>query len=64
MLTSVQRKNKKVMNHAVYSKLIKDFSTGEQIALTTLFSDSLSLTNITTVLSRILKAVMQKSLLL
>lgn len=64
MLTSVQRKNKKVMNHAVYSILIKDFSTGEQIALTTLFSDSLSLTNITTVLSRILKAVMQKSLLL
>lgn len=64
MLTSVQRKIIGAMNHTIYTRLIKDFSTGEQIALTTLFSDSLSLANNKAMLSSILKALMQKSLLL
>lgn len=64
MLTSVQRKITQVMNHTVYARLIKGFSTGEQIALTTFPSDSLSLANVKAMLSSILKSVMQKSLLL
>lgn len=64
MLTSVQRKIIEVMNHTIYTRSIKDFFTGEQIGLTTLFSDSLSLANIKAMLSSILKALMQKSLLL
>lgn len=64
MLTSVQRKITEVMNHTIYTRLIKAFSTGEQTALRTLFSDSLSLANIKAMLSSILKALMQKSLLL